>query len=97
MSDSVPAPPGKTIPLSLVTALTSLGILFLIVVLSVVLTGLVFYRKRLTKDSHGIDAYIEIGPLAPTRMDIPEDDDVFGVHKVSMQKDHENGNLEVAK
>ena len=98
-STSIPVPPpGKDqdIVLSLAAAIASVILLIIIVAITVVV--LVLYKKGLKRDSYNVDSYIAIGPLAPARMDVPEEEEELGVHKVTAPTDHENGNIyEVAK
>ena len=72
--------------------------MILILVATITTPIVLYFKRRLSRVSYGIDSYIEIGPLAPTRMDIPEDVEEFGVHKVTVSDEHENGNIyEVAQ
>jgi hypothetical protein len=100
-STSIPVPPpGKDqdIVLSLATAITSVILSLLIITLIITLVVLVLYKKGLKRDSYNGDSYIAIGPLAPARMDVPEEEEELGVHKVTVPTDRENGNIyEVAK
>ena len=93
-------PPGgdRDIVLSLATAITSVILSLLIITLIITLVVLVLYKKGLKRNSYNVDSYIAIGPLAPARMDVPEEEEELGVHKVTVPTDSENGNIyEVAK
>ena len=84
--------------LSLAVALTSVIFSLLAITLAITSVIIVLYRKSLKRASYNVDSYIEIGPLAPARMDVPEEEEEFGVHKVTLGKDQENGNIyETAK
>ena len=93
-------PPGKDqdIVLSLAAAIASVILSLLIIIVAITVVVLVLYKKGLKRDSYNVDSYIAIGPLAPARMDVPEEEEELGVHKVTAPTDNENGNIyEVAK
>ena len=98
-STVIPVPPTKDIR-SLVAALITIGVLITTITLSAIITIIIVlvFRKKYKKVPITIESYIEIGPLAPVRMDVPADEDDFGVHKVPLANGHENGNIyEIAK
>ena len=50
-------------------------------------------RKQPTKITKKNNSYIDIVPLQTTRMDVPEESEEFGVHKVKISSNFENGNV----
>ena len=91
-------PPGKDQDIVLSLATASVILSLLIITLIITLVVLVLYKKGLKRDSYNGDSYIAIGPLAPALIDVPEEEEELGVHKVTVPTDRENGNIyEVAK
>lgn len=52
-----------------------------------------YKRKRSQTFKVSKQSHIESVPLQTTRMDVPDDNEELGVHKVPFPNDFENGNV----